>query len=155
MIKILIDPKTVNGNPHIEGTRITVLDVVADCKYYGVKETIKDLKSEIVFFGNDDLLIILNYCSHKKCCADNAHCGGCELRCLQDEIHTSKQFIDRFDKVIFEESDQVIDGAGREGGVMILPGTPDEIEKYWKGEKGWEIAGELLGSLKNSVSDKF
>jgi len=135
--QILVDPDVLNGNPHIEDTGLTVFDVLLDLKHDGVDATLS-----VTDLTRDELAGTLRYCCERRCDVDHSHCGGCSLRLKQDGICNKQDFVDRFSLVRFAESPEVLKGAGQ--GTIIMPGTLDELDISWRGERGWELAEQLL-----------
>ncbi len=133
----------INENPHLEGTKLTVFDIVLDCKHEGIDSFLNSLSEKISIY---DLKNVFKYCKTRQCDNDGSHCGGCSLRPLQDGINNEKEFVNRFAEVRFVDSDEVLRGGGE--GVMIMPGTPSELSQNWRGVDGWLIAAELLEKIK-------
>ena len=142
---IAVKKDNVYGNPHLVGTRITVFDIVSDCNDNGIQQTMNDNSLSI-----ETIELAFKYCSQLKCVLDGGHCGGCLLRNYQDKILTQEDFINRFSKVVFEDSDEIIQGNGE--GVMIMPETPIELSENWIGQKTWLLASEQLSKLKNKLT---
>ncbi len=140
--KVVVNNQILNGNPYVEGTKLTVFDIVSDCKYDGI-EVFLDSSAEIISI--DDLRYVFEYCKTRQCDKDGGHCGGCTLRPQQDGIRNEKDFIARFAEVRFSGSNKVLNGSG--SGVMVMPGTPEELPQTWRGEDGWLIASELLENM--------
>ena len=144
--EILVGVDTLNGNPYLESTKLTVFDVVSDCEYEGVSEYLEAREQ----LSTVDLRNALTYCKTRQCDQDRSHCGGCFLRSKQDGIKTESDFINRFSEVRFEDSDEVIKGAGE--GVMLMTGTRKTLCDNWQGEKVWLVAANLLDEL-NSIEE--
>ena len=138
---ILINKEVLNGNPYIEGTKLTVFDIVSDCKYDGIKTFLEASRELSV----DDLRWVFEYCKLRQCEKGGSHCGGCSLRSEQDGIYNQEDFINRFAEIRFADSDKILKGTGQ--GMMIMPGTPESLPQNWRGEDGWLIAAELLDEL--------
>lgn len=135
---IVSDPGTINGNPRIYGTRLSVLDVVFGAHHQGIDAYVADfpeLTLEVV-------LEALRYCQDRVCDEDGEHCGGCVLRPIQDQVHTVTDYINRFAEIRFTESSEIIRGTGQ--GVMHHEGTPEDLESNWRGVEGWKLARNLL-----------
>ena len=139
--RVVIDPTNLSGNPHLEGTRWTVFDIVIACRYEGIDE-LKENPQEFTFA---DILTALRYCAERQCDKDTSYCGGCSLRNQQDGIHNMEDFVNRFAEVRFIDSDVVLVGSGE--GTMVMSGTPEELPNLWKGEDGWRLASELVESF--------
>ena len=59
------------------------------------------------------------------------------------EIHESLSLEDmKYSKVSvqFLDSDDVIRGGTEGGGIVMLPGTPEQMDLHWRGENGWQVA---------------
>jgi len=140
--KVIVDNDIVNGNPHLEGTRLTVFDIVFSCEQEGVSEFLENS----IEVTATDLKYVLEYCKDRKCDKDLSHCGGCSLRALQDGIKNEEDFINRFAEIRFTDSDAVVNGGGE--GIMLMPGTPETLCNTWQGDKGWLMASDLLDILK-------
>lgn len=144
MKKIRVDSKSENGNPQVEGTRLTVLDVVMDCSHYGIDGALNESGSAVL--TSSEIKIALTYCSRRDCYEEKSYCGGCSLRPMQDGIKCKEDFINRFNEVRFSESDEVVKGEGGEGTAILL-GKPENFESEWRGVNGWEVASRLLQEL--------
>jgi len=137
--KIKIDLDVMNGNPFLIGTRLTVFDIVYSCKVDGLSVFLENYPEVSV----DDVREVFNYCKNRQCDKDSSHCGGCSLRQPQDGIYSMKDFINRFAELRFEDDfENVITGKGQ--GTILMPGTPDELHKYWRGQDTWLYADEML-----------
>ena len=137
---IVVDQDVLNGNPHVVGTRLTVFDIVSDCKYEGIDFFVNSSQ-----LSRTQLHSVLGYCKDKLCDHDGGYCGGCSLRPVQDGVHDEEEFVNRFSEVRFTESDEVLSGNGE--GVMVMPGTPETLSETWRGQDGWLIALDLFQCL--------
>ena len=142
--KVIVDENDLNGNPYLEGTKLTVFDIVSECRHEGFSDFLETSQKVTA----DDLKYVFEYCKKRQCDRDQSHCGGCSLRAEQDGIDSKEDFINRFAEVRFVESDEVIRGGGE--GIMIMPEAPDQLCHTWRGEDGWLIASDLLDSLMES-----
>ena len=140
-MKILTDENLLNGNPHLYGHNMTVLDVVSDCFYGGVDSFLSCNPR----LSMSDLSETLKYCESRICDLYGSHCGGCYLRLSQDNLKNMDDFINRFSEVRFVDSDEIVKGAGL--GVIVMPGNKNTLPQIWKGVKGWEMADFLLKVL--------
>lgn len=136
-MKILVNEK-FNRNPHLSDTRLTVYDVVIDCHVDGISSVL-ERNSELT---KPDLIEALSFCSNRSCDVLGGHCGGCSLRLSDDGIHSMEDFVNRFSKVLFVDSNEQLIGKGK--GIMIMPGTQNDLVNTWKGVDGWILAKEVL-----------
>ena len=138
--KVKIDLSVMNGNPFLKGTRLTVFDIVYACKFEGLSAFFESY----INVSQDEIREVLSYCKNRKCDIDGSHCGGCSLRNAQDDVYSMKDFINRFAEIRFEDSENIIKGNGQ--GVMLMPGTPNNLHKHWRGEDTWLYAKEVLSN---------
>ena len=54
-------------------------------------------------------------------------------------------FVNRFSEVRFVDSDRTVKGTGE--GLILMPGTPEDLPETWRGVDGWLIAEELLKKM--------
>lgn len=127
----------INGNPRLENTRLSVLDVVYTSSEVGILRC-----AEEVGCSEDDVRVALNYCVVRQCDRHLSHCGGCSLRNEQDGIFSAQDFVNRFAEVRFVDSEDVVLGSGE--GTMIMPRSSRELDITWHGVDGWLIAEKLL-----------
>ncbi len=140
---IVVKSTILNGNPHVNGTRITVFNIVMDCQYYGVAELLNFYTDPSL--SKQQVLGALRYCQARQCDLDGGHCGGCSLRNKQDGIQSQEDFINLFKELRFTECDHVIKGEGE--GIYYMQGQLEDLEQNWKGEDCWVIANELLENI--------
>ncbi len=140
--KVVVDKNFLNGNPHFSGTRLSVFSIVSDCRHEGIGNY-QDTYNEISI---NELAVALHYCQNKLCVSAGSFCGGCSLKNEQDGVHCKQDFINRFNEIRFIDSDEVIQGDGSEG-TMVMLGTADDLVHTWKGEDGWLIAKDLLKKM--------
>ena len=135
--KIVSTPDVINANPRIDGTRLSVLDVVDACSSIGIKKVLENCPE----LTEEDVNEAIRFCASRECFNLKQHCGGCTLRLKQDHINSAKDFVNRFSEVYFEDSKEIISGSGT--GVIMMPGDASTLEKYWRGLEGWKIATDL------------
>ena len=140
---IVATASTLNGNPHIQGTRLTVFDVVSACEHEGIGPILEESKDLSI----GALRSVFKYCGSRRCDQEKSYCGGCSLRQSQDGVQNVEDFINLFAEVRFSRSDRVLKGTG--SGIMYMPGTPEELPDNWRGEDGWMIASDLLEKLQD------
>ena len=136
--EIVSTPDVINANPRIDGTRLSVLDVVYACSSDGINRVLENWPE----LNEEDVNEAIRFCAARECLNLKQHCGGCTLRLEQDQINSAQDFINRFSEVYFTNSEEIISGAGE--GAIFLPGDASTIEKYWRGLEGWKIAMDLL-----------
>jgi uncharacterized protein (DUF433 family) len=141
---IVCTPDTCNGNPRLEGRRLTVFDVVSAVSRQG--------NEWLLHQQLDDTCVreAIEYCADRRCDSDGQHCGGCALRDEQDGIHTVEDYVNRFSEVRFLDSSDVLRGCGQ--GVQVMIGTPADLPGNWRGLEGWHMA-QALRSLAESSGD--
>ena len=137
--KILVNPSIANGNPYLVGTRLTVFDIV----YSIENDSLNEFLVLHPHISQTAILEVLRYCSNLQCKGDKSYCGGCSLRQSQDGISSMEDFINRFSEIHFERSKEIIRGAGTEG-IMLMPGTPEELPANWRSDDGWLMAKKIL-----------
>ena len=143
--RILIDELNLNANPYLEGTRLTVFDIVSSCRSQGIERCLESAIDLSPDLSVGDLRSVFEYCQTRQCDSDGSHCGGCSLRHEQDGVHTQEDFINRFAEVHFVDSNTIVKGMGQ--GEMWMPGTPETLSQTWRGEDGWVMASELIREL--------
>ena len=136
-MKVIHDADLLNGNPFIEGTMFTVYDVIAGCDEVGLQAYL----AECPELSYEAIQAAAAYCRQRQCDRDHAWCTGCSLRTQSEGVTSLAAFIAQFEQVQFLDSDDVIRGSG--SGIIMLPGTPDEMDLHWRGEHGWALAEKL------------
>ncbi len=133
---IISDPDLLNANPFVEGTQLVVYDIVVGCDEVGVQVFLQDCPD----LDLETVREVLDYCQSRRCDAQGAWCTGCSRRMEKDGVTSAAAFIRQYEAVQFMDSDDVIRGGTEGGGVIMLPGTPEQMDLYWRGENGWQVA---------------
>ncbi len=136
---IVIDAGICNGCPRLNGTALTVYEVVAGCDEIGRDAFLREYPD----VTPEALEAALAWCRERRCDAAGAHCDGCSLRAADDGLHSVADFVRQYREIRFLDSDEVIASQGE--GIITLPGTTADMEDHWRGENGWEIARRLSG----------
>jgi uncharacterized protein (DUF433 family) len=137
---IRVDVEVNSGNPCLEGTRLTVFDVVLLCHSEGLQAVLHRWRG----LTDSDVTRALTFCATLECDLVQAHCGGCTKRSLQDGVTSWEDYVRRFEKVVFSESRVVLRGAGT--GTAAHLGRPESVAKHeWFGVDAWQLASEALG----------
>ncbi len=134
--KILVDEEIFDGSPALEGTRITVFEIVAGCDEVGVNVYLEQTPE----VDSQSFQQAIEFCQQRACKSQGTFCPGCSLRQQQEGIKSAADFVNQYDTVEFTDSDEVLLGAGTQGGTVMMPGTPEELNKHWRNEDGWRIA---------------
>ena len=133
---IVSTPEVLNGNPRLENTRLSVLDLSIYAEIQnGERKT-------ALPFNTEEIMAAIRFCAFRECDALGEHCGGCSLRTLQDKVLTQQDFINRFQEVRFADTNEVLYGNGE--GIVLMPGTAANLEHTWQGINGWQLALSLL-----------
>ena len=143
MKAVVTDPSVYSGAPRLEGTRITVAEVVR-AAYSGSVEDALQLSDPPL--SRDDVKAAIDYCADEACVVANATCPGCRKRTEAQGITTLDQFCARFAKITFADT-----------GLTLSPGGPrlpatfaslEELAKNWRGEEYWFLARRVVRRLK-------
>ncbi len=137
---IVIDAEVCNGSPRLNGTSLTVYEIVAACDEIGRRAFLREYPE----VEPDDLDAAIDFCRTRRCDGVGAHCDGCSLRAADDGLHSVADFVRQYREIRFLDSDEVIASQGE--GIITLPGTAADMEDHWRGENGWEIARRLGGA---------
>lgn len=130
-----------NGNPTLKNTSYIVLSIILEVDRILTGEESQGYLDKLCY---DELKNVLEFCAARKCVEWKEHCGGCELRRVQDGTENADDFVNRFETVRFTDSDIELLGAGE--GKYLAFGTLSDLLNDWRGIKGWEIASKLLSS---------
>jgi uncharacterized protein (DUF433 family) len=136
---IVIDDEICDGSPTLEGTRFTVYNIILGCDEVGVHAFLEQTPE----VDSTALQQVVQFCDQRLCEQHAHYCHGCSLRQKQEGITTVDEFVNQYNVVQFTDSDEVMLGAGNEGGTVMMPGTPDELETHWRGEDAWKLASAI------------
>ncbi|HEB58443.1 MAG TPA: hypothetical protein ENJ01_04410 [Gammaproteobacteria bacterium] len=139
-VTIISDPDLLNANPFVEGTQFIVYDIVVGCDEVGVHVFLQDCPG----LDLETVREVMQYCQARRCDEAGAWCTGCSRRMEQEGVTSAAAFIRQFEAVQFMDSDDVIRGGTEGGGIIMLPGTPEQMDLHWRGENGWQVAARLL-----------
>ena len=143
MKAVVTDPSIESGAPRLEGTNITVAEVV-HAAYGGSVEAARQLAEPPL--SHDEVKAAIDYCADEACVAAGATCPGCRKHIEAEGITTLDQYCARFARITFANS-----------GVTLSPGGPrppemfaslEELAKSWRGEEYWFLARRVVRRLK-------
>lgn len=139
--------KSINfGQPSLDGTRLTVYDIVVKIYYEDNVEII--LEDADITMGEAQNSI--EYCMNLKCQKDNNrshYCYGCLLRTLEERNNFNRN---DYTELEIGEGKKIV--VSKDGYITFL-GNMDELEEEEFGKVTWLLAGDLYKKFfKGSVS---
>lgn len=128
------------GAPCLEGTRLTVFNVVRRVS----QEGIESFREDYPRLDRSSIVNALNYCRTRQCERDRpAHyCDGCTLR----RVHDGESFDDFLRACGYVQTLDDHEADPRKPGLLFL-GSLDELKRNWEGEDGWTVAEQVYRDL--------
>jgi len=126
--------QTVNGEPALVGTAVTVRAVIK-AAYDGDVTAAAALASPP--FPRETIEAAVDFCAGRSCDTLGAHCQGCRLRQQHDGVLTFDDYCRQYERILLEDSGVSITGGGTG---TLRTASLAALASSWVAEEVWFLA---------------